>query len=166
MLRFLARILYVAAIAGALTLAYVSAADAQTAEQRSAINKYADQYGLDPRLLIAIAGVESGYNNNAVGALGEQGLFQLRPEFHKNADLRSLDGNVRTAARYLAHLRAVCGPTRGVAYFTCFNTGPNKRLKGDPKRSSYYQRVAALYYEELAKTQEQQQQQAKVAGAR
>lgn len=40
------------------------------------------QMGFDPNMAIAIAQYESSLNPKAVGAIGEVGLFQLRPEFY------------------------------------------------------------------------------------
>lgn len=42
------------------------------------------QRGLDPLLIIAIIGIESGFNPLAESAMGAQGLMQVIPRFHKD----------------------------------------------------------------------------------
>ncbi len=94
--------------------------------------------GVSPSLALAIADVESGGNPNAVGSLGELGVFQLRPEFHSvtKGDTR---GNIELGVRYLAALKRQCA-SYGDAYFVCFNYGTARRLVY-PRLFPYYQKV-------------------------
>jgi soluble lytic murein transglycosylase-like protein len=97
--------------------------------------------GIDPTLALAIAEVESAMNPDAVGSLGEIGLFQLRPEFHpvvKGATRYNID----VATKYLAQLQRRCGHY-GDAFFVCFNYGSARRLKY-PRLFPYYLKVKAV----------------------
>jgi soluble lytic murein transglycosylase-like protein len=87
---------------------------------------------------LAIATVESRLNPNAIGAIGEIGLFQLRPEFH-SVKRGEIDHNINVATRYLAKLQKQCAHY-GDAFFVCFNYGPGRRLKR-PKQFPYYIKV-------------------------
>lgn len=44
------------------------------------IDEIAHAYSLDPALLLAVIMIESNCNQNAIGAVGEVGLGQIRPE--------------------------------------------------------------------------------------
>ena len=145
LLKILVRVFVFLILMAAIGMTAISVAMAgPTVKQERLINKYAKKYNLDPKLLTAIAEVESKFNSHAVGDLGELGLFQLRPEFHptvKEGDDRS---NIEAAAKYLAYVKDRCEPTYGDAWFVCFNHGQNKRLLA-PKVSTYYKRVITLY---------------------
>ena len=109
------------------------------------IERKAVKYGIDPKLAVAIAMTESNLNPNAVGSLGEIGLFQLRPEFHdvKQGDIKH---NVELAMRYLSYVKNRCLRRYDVAWFVCFNTGPNrKKLIERPQEFSYYKKVMIAY---------------------
>lgn len=100
--------------------------------------------GVDHDLLQAIAVVESGRNPRAVGALGEVGLFQLRPEYFGAAASPDPAVNATAAAKYLARIRTRCERVYGRAWFVCFNTGPNRSVKlKEPKQFAYYKKVMA-----------------------
>ncbi len=96
----------------------------------------AEREGLDPDLAVAIATVESGMNPRAVGALNEQGLFQLRPEFHRLTG--TLENNVQTGIKYLIQIKNSSG--LGSAWFVSYNYGPNRKIK-DPARTRYFKKV-------------------------
>lgn len=117
-------------------------ANAQTkTEIERIIVQSANAHGINPKLALAIAEVESRMNPNAIGKIGEIGLFQLRPEFHQVEG-----GNVRlqanAAMRYLAHLKRECSQY-GDAYFVCFNYGPTRPLK-HPRLFPYYKKVSLV----------------------
>lgn len=96
----------------------------------------ARQAGVSPSLALAIADVESGMNPDAVGALGEVGVFQLRPEYHSTGDVQQ---NIDAAIQYLVTLKTKCSGY-GNAYFVCFNYGYARRLKR-PDQFPYYRKV-------------------------
>lgn len=146
-MRTLIRIFFYTVIVAAIATFFLDEAKGQTAQQLRIIDHEANRYGLDPALLVAIAQHESAFDPNAKGALGEIGLFQLRPEFHPGTRAGDVRGNIHLAARYLALLRDICGPTYGPAWFLCFNRGPNAPVPADPKATDYYKRVTAYYAE-------------------
>jgi soluble lytic murein transglycosylase-like protein len=108
---------------------------ANSSEIERTIRTIAKEEGINPDLAIAIAKVESGLNPKKIGKVGEIGLFQLRPEFHKIGTQKQ---NIRTAMRYLKYLKGYCGPTYKEAYFICYNVGPSYKRILFPKRFKYY----------------------------
>jgi soluble lytic murein transglycosylase-like protein len=50
------------------------------------------EHGLDPLLIVAVIGIESGFNPLAESSMGAQGLMQVIPRFHKD---KLPDGSVR-----------------------------------------------------------------------
>ena len=73
------------------------------------VRQEAQQRGLPPEVADAVAQVESAYNPNAVGTVGEVGLMQVRPTTaamlgHTGtiADLHEPSANIRYGVRYLA----------------------------------------------------------------
>lgn len=103
------------------------------------IREMAHQNHIDEELALAIAEVESGMNPNAVGSLGELGVFQLRPEFH-DVKPGAVLKNTATAMKYMARIQKACSHY-GDAWFVCWNLGPNyKRLKY-PRLFPYYDKV-------------------------
>lgn len=96
-----------------------------------------------PTLLLAIAKVESNWNEHAVGSLGELGPLQLRPEFFPVSSRTSLTEHYRLAGRYLESLYEKCAGL-GENWIACYNLGPvkaKKLLAGKTKLSIYTQKV-------------------------
>lgn len=104
------------------------------------IVKAAKKNGVDPLLALSIADVESKLNPNAVGSLGEIGVFQLRPSFHSVVKGNERH-NIDVATKYLAKLKVTCN-SYGKAYFVCFNYGPVRHLN-HPTLFPYYRKVSA-----------------------
>ncbi len=122
-----------------LGMAVTEEVKAQTRiEIETVIIQSAKAHGINPNLALAMAEVESQMNPRAVGALGEVGLFQLRPEFHW-AVSTNVKTNTVLAMRYLAQLKKSCRHY-GDAFFVCFNYGPVRQLK-HPKLFPYYRKV-------------------------
>jgi len=107
---------------------------------------------IDPDLALSIAEVESKFNANAVGKLGEIGLFQLRPNFH-SVTKGNEAANIRVGIRYLASVRKSCTRRYGDAWFVCFNTGSSRPSLKAPKAFEYYKRVIAIYKSRKRATQ-------------
>lgn len=98
------------------------------------------KYGIEPALLVAMAKVESGFNERAIGrSHGEVGLMQLRPNFFPGA---SFDPkvNMEMAAKHLSRLKKQCSGM-GKAYFVCYNVGANRNL-AYPRKTKYYKKVS------------------------
>lgn len=108
------------------------------------IEQVSIENGLDPDLAVAIAITESSLNPNAIGDLGEIGLFQLRPEYH-NVKKGNVVNNVIVAVKYLVKVKELCEHKYDNAWFICFNTGPYKKIKVEPTEFSYYKKVMSIY---------------------
>lgn len=89
---------------------------------------YANQYGLDPNLVKAIAWRESGWNQSATSSMGAQGVMQIMPTTgtYINNNLVSRDLNIRgnaadnieAGAAYLAQrINQMGSVERGVAAY-------------------------------------------------
>jgi soluble lytic murein transglycosylase-like protein len=76
---------------------------------RTAIDRWAATYGVDPKLARALAWMESGFQQDVVSSAGAIGVMQLLPETWQWVDTmllgevtpRTYDGNVRAGVRYL-----------------------------------------------------------------
>lgn len=60
-----------------------TSSDATKKEIYDAVNKYATQYGVDPKLVLAIVKEESDFQPNVVSSAGAKGLMQLMPSVCK-----------------------------------------------------------------------------------
>jgi cell wall-associated NlpC family hydrolase len=72
------------------------------------------KYGVSPKLLAAVAKVESGYNPHAVSKVGAQGLMQLMPGTAKGLGInnsfdpaQAIDGGAKLLARNLREFKSV-----------------------------------------------------------
>lgn len=120
-------------------MVFSSSSNAQTrAQLEQRIVAAATSKGIDPNLALAIAEVESQFRVDAIGGLGEIGVFQMRPEFHPVVKGRPMQ-NIDVAIEYLAHLQAKCAGY-GEAFFVCYNYGTARRLK-HPTLFPYYAKV-------------------------
>ena len=76
---------------------------------RGAIDYWSRAYGVDPKLVRALAWMESGFQQDVVSSVGAIGVMQLLPETWDFVDTvllgtdtqRTYDGNVRAGVRYL-----------------------------------------------------------------
>jgi hypothetical protein len=73
-----------------------------------------NKYGVSPKLLAAVAKVESGYNPNAVSPAGAQGLMQIMPTTAKGLGVRNsfdpeqaINGAAKLLARNLREFKSV-----------------------------------------------------------
>lgn len=79
---------------------------------RRLLNRLSNRYGLDPRLVRALAWVESGFQQNAVSSAGAKGVMQITPatwDFVETVLLgkcvrRTGGGNIRVGIIYLRFL--------------------------------------------------------------
>ena len=96
----------------------------------------ARRHGLDPNLVLAVIGVESGFQPDAVSHKGAQGLMQLMPATARELGVTdALDPaqNLDGGTRYLRMLVAQYGGDLGKA-LAAYNAGPGavKRYGGVP----------------------------------
>lgn len=105
------------------------------------IEREARVQGFEPEVAMAVARVESGLNPGAVGARGEIGLFQIRPEFAPvpREALFNPKVNARLGIQLLVYYRTFCPLSNGLEWVTCFNQG--LRNPKYPQRLPYYQKV-------------------------
>ena len=112
----------------------------------------ARRHGLDPNLVLAVVGVESGFQPDAVSHKGAQGLMQLMPGTARELGVTdALDPaqNLDGGTRYLRMLVARYGGDLGKA-LAAYNAGPGavKRHRGVPpyrETHHYIDRVLKRY---------------------
>ncbi len=79
---------------------------------RASLAHWASVYGVDPRLVRALAWMESGFQQRVVSSVGAEGVMQLLPSTWKYAEdvlvghpvPHTADGNVHLGVAYLTHL--------------------------------------------------------------
>ena len=87
-------------------------------------------YNLDPRLLVAIVGVESGWQTHATSHAGAQGLGQLMPATANGLAVLSLDpyenldGTARYLRRMLQQFSTLRPDARYASALASYNAGP------------------------------------------
>jgi len=108
----------------------------------SLIVQEATRQGLDPQVALSIAMIESSMNPNAVGPIGEIGLFQIRPEFSKLPRIALFDvkTNVREGIAILIRYKKLCPMQDKFTYVICFNNG--LRHPKYPLLHPYYKRFS------------------------
>lgn len=112
----------------------------------------AQRHGLDPNLVLAVVGVESGFQPDAVSNKGAQGLMQLMPATARELgviDALDPEQNLDGGTRYLRMLVAQYGGDLGKA-LAAYNAGPGavKRHGGVPpyrETHHYIDRVLKRY---------------------
>ena len=118
----------------------------------------ASYYGLDPRLLVAIVGVESGWQSDAVSHAGARGLGQLMPETAGSLGVlaadpyENLDGTARYLRRMIAQYAADGTERRYQLALASYNAGPQSvaHYGGIPpfvETRNYVTHVMALWHE-------------------
>jgi len=113
-------------------------------------------YGLDPRLLLAVVGVESHWHTHAVSRVGAQGLGQLMPATSGSLNVlafdayENLDGTARYLRRLLHQFSRFNEQTQDVRAIASYNAGPGAvtRAGGVPpfaETRTYVTRVMGLW---------------------
>lgn len=97
---------------------------------------------------ISIAKLESNLNPSAVGALGEIGLFQTRPQYFKTS--LNLNEQIKLGIEALGTVKARCVRDLGQNWVACWNIG----ISGGPKRRGKKAGPYILKYIKLAKQTE------------
>ena len=115
------------------------------------IHRAAQKYGLDPKLVSAVAEVESGGNQKAVAPAGAVGVMQLMPETAAGlgVDPYNLEGNIEGGAKYLREMLDAFGGDVKKAV-AAYNAGPNavKAYGGVPpyaETQNYVDSVLDIY---------------------
>ena len=114
-------------------------------------------YDLDPRLLIAIVGVESGWRSAAVSPAGAQGLGQLMPATAGVLGVlafdayENLDGTARYLRRMLQQFPGLSPEARVVRALASYNAGPAAVARAGgvpaiPETRTYVARVTGLWH--------------------
>lgn len=83
------------------------------------------RHGVDPRIAVAVAKVESNMNPNAIGPKGEIGLFQVRPQFseYSASELKNVRINVLEGLRILSEAQEACAHKDKHHWLVCYNVG-------------------------------------------
>lgn len=117
------------------------------------IDRYADQYNVDPVLVRAVIQVESDFDPRCVSKKGARGLMQLIPETAKRYGVRNMldpDQNIRGGVHYLADLLGMFHNDLSHT-LAAYNAGENAVLKyaGIPpytETTTYVTRALTVYY--------------------
>lgn len=96
------------------------------------ITFYSLQYGIDPKISLAVVAVESGFNANIIGVTNDVGLFQLNPKsFPQFTKKQLLDPktNIMIGIKYLAKVKKECKHKDNNDWLVCWNYGPKNAQK-------------------------------------
>ena len=111
------------------------------------IRQAAGKYGVDPKLVSAVAEVESGFQQGAVSATGAVGVMQLMPETAESLGVNPYDAaqNIEGGAQYLKQmLDTFDGDLRKAV--AAYNAGPEavREYGGVPPYSETQQYVSSV----------------------
>ena len=108
------------------------------------ITRQAQTAGVPPALALAVAQKESGFNQGAIGAAGEIGVFQLMPATAAGlqVDPANLDQNVSGGVSLLASLYTQFG--NWTQALEAYNAGPTAVTSGSVPASSEAYAAAVL----------------------
>ena len=109
-------------------------------EVKQAIIKQSTDMGVEPAIMLSIAKIESGFNQNAKGASGTIGVFQLMPATAKNMGYNpyNLDENIKAGITYYKNLYKQFGSMELAV--AAYNSGPVavKRINAVPHHSRHF----------------------------
>jgi soluble lytic murein transglycosylase-like protein len=117
------------------------------------IDRYADQYNIDPVLVRAVIQVESDFNPRCVSNKGARGLMQLIPETAQRYGVKDVfnpEENIRGGVHYLSDLMGMFNSDiqRALAAYNA-GEGAVTRYGGIPpygETTTYVQRALTVYY--------------------
>lgn len=102
--------------------------------------------GLDSKLVVAVAKVESQLDHSAVSPAGAYGVLQIRriafPQYTLD-EIRQLDMNIAIGVRHLVYMAKHCKFKKNNSWVICFNRGVRgaSRDVGNPYVDKYYLKV-------------------------
>ena len=108
------------------------------------ISLMAPEFNINPKVAIAVAKQESSLRANAVGPVGEIGIFQVRPKYsrYSRKELFNPIINITEGLRMLSHAKRNCKHRRGTEWLICYNLGVSGGSKIKyPKKFDYYKKV-------------------------
>ena len=111
------------------------------------VDKYSQQYDLDPDLVYAVIDVESGHKNGLTSPKGAQGLMQLMPKTAKGlgvTDSFDPDQNIRGGTQYLRQMLDMFDGNVEKAILA-YNAGPYPIKAGRNPNPQYARDVLAIY---------------------
>lgn len=111
------------------------------ADIKDIISKEAKAQGMDPKVALAIAQVESNFNPKAIGTQGEVGVFQLHPRVFPSAKYLTNEQRIKMGITHLLWWQKHCPVKDGYTWVVCYNAGYRKPKY--PLLMPYYKRVVA-----------------------
>lgn len=117
------------------------------------IERYSEEYGVDPVLVRAVIQVESNFNPRCLSNKGARGLMQLMPETAKRFGVKTVhdpEQNIRGGIRYLSILLDLFNDDlpRALAAYNA-GEGAVQRYGGIPpyeETTTYVKRALTVYY--------------------
>lgn len=112
----------------------------------SLIFKYAALMGVDPYLALSVAKIESNFTSNAIGSVGEIGIFQIRPEYSYFSRAQLFDPviNVIEGIRKIKEAEKYCPHKK--YFIVCYNVGvTGSKGVRRPASHPYVRRVYGVY---------------------
>ena len=118
------------------------------------LQRWAEQYDLDPKLMATVMQIESCGYAPALSGSGAQGLFQVMPmHFASDDDAFDPDTNALNGARVLSNCLARANGNTGLA-MACYNGGPsvivNHYNTWPAETQRYYTWATGIYADALA----------------
>lgn len=110
----------------------------------SLIISLSPHFGINPDLAVAVAMQESSLNPQAVGGVGEVGLFQVRPRYslYNREDLFNPAINIVEGLRMLKFAKKHCKHRENYTFIICFNRGVTGGARVEnPYENDYYIKV-------------------------
>ncbi len=134
------------------TIAPTSRGSKTSPQIESIINKYADHYKLDPKLVRSMIATESGFDSRAVSRKGAQGLMQLMPSTASRVGVKNPfdpEENIRGGMEHMRFLLDTFNNDLTLS-LAAYNAGENlvqriKRVPNFPETKAYVKSVTSRY---------------------
>jgi len=111
------------------------------------ITYYSTLYHFDTKLALAVAKVESNYDQSVIGSHSEIGVFQINPRYyHDPKELKNIHVNIQTGIKMLKDAKENCKHKNQHDYLVCYNLGMTGGSKiKNPKKFEYVIKVTSEY---------------------